>query len=89
MVSIDHFVHELRMQIGRATVSGATDVLINSLDLCGSIPKGIYAAQSCCDAMQGEMKPGDVLLIERTHSAGMTVRYLLPRIVLVAPPQNS
>jgi len=79
MVSIDHFGQELRAQIGRATTSGATDVLINSLDLCASIPKGNYAAESCCDAMQDEMKVGDVLLIERTHSAGMTVRYLLPR----------
>ena len=77
MVSIDQFGQELRAQIGRAATSGATDVLINSLDLCGSIRN--YAAESCCDAMQGEMKAGDVLLIERTHSAGMTVRYLLPR----------
>jgi hypothetical protein len=80
MVSIDHFGQELRAQIGRAATSGTTDVLINSLDLCGSIPKGNYAAELCCDAMQGEMKAGDVLLIERTHSAGMTVRYLLPRM---------
>ena len=80
MVSIDHFGQELRAQIGRAATSGATDVSINSLDLCGSIPNGSYAAESCCDAMQGEMKAGDVLLIERTHSAGMTVRYLLPRM---------
>ena len=80
MVSIDHFGQELRAQIGRAATSGATDVLINSLDLCGSIPNGGYAAESCCDAMQGEMKAGDILLIERTHSAGMTVRYVLPRI---------
>jgi hypothetical protein len=79
MVSIDHFGQELREQMGRAVTSGAKDVLINSLDLCGSIPKGNFAAESCCDAMQGEMKPGDVLLIERTHSAGMTVRYLLQR----------
>jgi hypothetical protein len=64
MVSIDHFGQELRAQIGRA--SGTTDVLINSLDLCGSIPNGSYAAESCCDAMQGEMKAGDILLIERT-----------------------
>jgi hypothetical protein len=25
------------------------------------------------------MKPGDVLLLERTNGVGMTVRYLLPR----------
>jgi hypothetical protein len=79
MVSIDHFGHGLRAQIGRAAASGATDVLINSLDLCGSIPKGNYATESCCDAMQGEMRAGDILLNNRTHCAGMMVRYVLPR----------
>jgi hypothetical protein len=29
--------------------------------------------------MQEEIKAGDVLLVERTNGAGMTVRYLLPR----------
>jgi hypothetical protein len=62
MVSIDHFGQELREQMGRAVISGAKGVLINSLDMCSSIPKGGYATESCCDAMQDEMKPGDVLL---------------------------
>jgi hypothetical protein len=33
----------------------------------------------CCDAMQAEMKPGDMMILDRTSGAGMTVRYLLPR----------
>ena len=37
MVSIDHFKQELTAQMGRASASGAKDVLINSLDLSGSI----------------------------------------------------
>jgi len=32
----------------------------------------------CCDAMQDEMKPGDIVLVERANAAGMTVRYMLP-----------
>jgi hypothetical protein len=56
MISIDHFRQELTTQMGRASASGAKDVLINSLDLCGSIPNGNCAAVSCCDAMQDEMK---------------------------------
>jgi hypothetical protein len=36
---------------------------------------------TCCDATQEEIKAGDVLLVERTNGAGMTVRYLLPRAV--------
>ena len=80
MTSINHFRQELTEQMGRASASGAKDVLINSLDLYASIPKGNYAADSCCNAMQDEMKAGDVLLIDRSHSAGMTVRYCLPRV---------
>ncbi len=66
--------------MGRAFASGEKNVLINSLDLYASIRKGNYAADSCCNAMQDEMKAGDVLLIDRNHSAGMTVRYCLPRV---------
>jgi hypothetical protein len=32
-----------------------------------------------CDAMQNEIKPGDVVVLDRNSGAGMTVRYLLPR----------
>jgi hypothetical protein len=80
MVSVDHFREELTVQMGRASASGAKDVFINSLDLCRSISNGKYAADSCCNAMQDEMRAGDVLLIDRNHSAGMTVRYFLPRV---------
>jgi len=30
--------------------------------------------------MQAEIKPGDTLLLDRANGAGMTVRYLLPRV---------
>jgi hypothetical protein len=29
--------------------------------------------------MQAEFKLGDTLVLDRSHGAGMTVRYLLPR----------
>ena len=38
--------------------------------------------------MEAEMKPGDILLLERTSGAGMTVRYLLPRGGLTALAQD-
>jgi UDP-N-acetylmuramyl pentapeptide synthase len=79
MVSADHFRHELLAQMGRAATQGRIDILVNSGELCRSIPRGSSSSASCCDAMQSEMKPGDTLLVERTHGAGMTVRYLLPR----------
>jgi hypothetical protein len=82
MVSFDHFRHELLAQCGRAAHAGRIDVLINSGELCSSLggyPGSTRGMPSCCDAMQAEMKPGDILLVERANGAGMTVRYMLPR----------
>jgi hypothetical protein len=82
MVSADHFRQELLAQMGRAVSFGCIDILITSGDLyraLGGYPGSTHGMPSCCDAMQDEMKVGDVLLVERNDSAGMTVRYLLPR----------
>jgi hypothetical protein len=82
MVSVDRFRQELLVQIGRALDSGAGNVLINAPYLYragGGNPGSSQEMPSCCDAMQGEMQPGDLLLVERTSPAGMTVRYFLPR----------
>jgi hypothetical protein len=82
MVSVDHFRHELQAQMGRATKGGLIDVLINSGELyrsLGGYPGSMHGMPSCCEAMQAEMKAGDVLLVDRSNGAGMTVRYLLPR----------
>jgi hypothetical protein len=81
MVSIDHFRHELLAQMSRAATQGRIDILVNSGELCRSIRNGDLRMSTCCDAMQEEIKAGDVLLVERTNGAGMTVRYLLPRAV--------
>lgn len=79
MVSIDHFRYELLSQLGRAAHGGRIDVLINSGELCLSIPRGSAWASACCDAMQEEFRPGDTMVLDRSNGAGMTVRYLLPR----------
>jgi hypothetical protein len=82
MVSTDHFRQALLAQMRRASSNGRIDVLINSGELyrsLGGYPGSSHGMPSCCDAMQDEIKPGDVLLLERTNGAGMTVRYLLPR----------
>jgi hypothetical protein len=81
MVSTDHFRQELLAQLGRAASQGRIDVLINSGELCRSIPKGSSSPTSCCDAMQQEFKIGDALLLDRSNGAGMTIRYILPRTV--------
>jgi hypothetical protein len=81
MVSIDHFRQELLAQMSRAAAQGRMDILVNSGELCRSMRKGDLRMSTCCDAMQEEIRAGDVLLVERTDGAGMTVRYLLPRAV--------
>jgi UDP-N-acetylmuramyl pentapeptide synthase len=81
MVSTDHFRQELLAQLGRAATNGSIDVLINSGELCRSISNGYSSSVACCDAMQGEFKLGDTLLLDRSNGAGMTVRYLLPRTI--------
>ena len=77
MVSTDHFRYELTLQLRRAAAQGAVDVLITSGELCESIRMGQRTAHNCCEAMQAEMKPGD-LLVKHT-GVDMTVRYMLPR----------
>jgi hypothetical protein len=82
MVSIDHFRQELLAQMGRASHGGLIDVLINSDELyrsLGGYPGSKHGMPFCCDAMQAEMKSGDILILDRSSGAGMTVRYLLPR----------
>jgi hypothetical protein len=79
MVSIDHFRQELLVQLRRAATEGRIDILINSGELCRTIPGSCSWSASCCDAMQEELKLGDTLVLDRTNGPGMTVRYLLPR----------
>ena len=71
MVSIDHFRQELLAQMSRAATQGRLDILVNSGELCRSIRNGDLRMSTCCDAMQEEIKAGDVL-VERTDGAEMT-----------------
>ena len=79
MVSTDHFRQELLAQLGRSAQGGRIDVVINSGELCRTVPRGSSWSNACCDAMQAEFKLGDTMLLDRSSGAGMTVRYLLPR----------
>jgi hypothetical protein len=79
LVSIDHFAHELLSQLKNATEQGSTDVVISSSELCKSIRDASRWTQACCAAMQAEVKPGDIVLVEQESNSGMTVRYRLPR----------
>jgi len=79
MVSVDHFTYELRSQLSAAAAQGATNIVITSQELCSSIRKGSASLDSCCRAMQLEVKPGDAVLQGNEVGVGMSVRYQLPR----------
>jgi hypothetical protein len=84
MVSTDHFRQGLLAQMDRVSRSGRIDVLINSGELhrsLGGYPGSLHGIPNCCEAMENEMKSGDILILERSKGAGMTVRYRLPRVV--------
>jgi hypothetical protein len=80
MVSVDHFAHELRLQLRSAASQGATAVVINSSELCKSVRTGSSSMDACCEAMQQEVKRGDVVIWHKDSGAGMSVRYQLPRV---------
>ncbi len=72
----------------RANRGGRKDILINSVELYLSIGGCLGSVDGmalCCDSMQAEMKLGDTKLLDRSSGAGMTVRYLLPRVSFTSP----
>ena len=79
MVSVDHFALELRLQLRSAASQGATSIIINSSELCKSVRMGGSSMDACCEAMQLEVKPNDVVIWDKDSGAGMSVRYQLPR----------
>ncbi len=78
MVSTDHFRQELVMQLRRAAEEGAITIVVTSTDLCRSIRNASNSMDACFEAMQAEIKPGDVVL-DQSRSNAMAIRYLLPR----------
>jgi len=80
MVSVDHFSHELRSQLHSAAAQGATNIVINSSELSKSVRMGSASIDACCEAMQREIRPTDVVIRDKDSGAGMIVRYQLPRI---------
>jgi hypothetical protein len=78
----DHFRDELLGQMARATARGAKNILINSGELhcsLGDFPGANHHSAACCEAMESEMKTGDILVVEKSNGWGLTIRYMLPR----------
>lgn len=82
MVSSYQFRQELLAQMERAAARGQRHIVINALELhvaLGVFPNPNHFTAS--DVMELERRPGDILLVERSNPAGLTIRYLLPRFV--------
>ena len=78
----EYFREELLGQMVRATARGAKHILVNSGELhcsLGDFPGANYHSTACCDAMESEMKAGDVCVVDKSNGYGLTIRYLLPR----------
>jgi hypothetical protein len=78
----EHFRDELLGQMARAAGRGAKNILINSYELhcsLGDFPGANHQSTACCDAMESQMKTGDILVVEKSNGYGLTIRYLLPR----------
>lgn len=86
MVSFDHFRQELHAQMDRAAQRGQRHIVVNAIEL--HVALGMFPGPNhytAADVMELERKPGDVLLVERNNTAGLTIRYLLPRLSLKKP----
>jgi hypothetical protein len=82
MMFSEHFRDELLGQMARATARGGKNILINSAELhssLGDFPGANHHSTACCEAMEGEMKTGDIIVVEKSNGFGLTIRYLLPR----------
>jgi hypothetical protein len=71
-------VRELRHQLSEAAAIGATELLLTCHDLCRSVRSGTAWLNSCCEAMEREVREGDFIVQDRSGH-GMAVRYRLPR----------
>ena len=74
---------ELLARLARATRRGANHLSVNAHDLgcCfGDFTVEGYKALECEEAMEEEVRVGDQIILPRSNHAGLTVRYLLPRI---------
>jgi hypothetical protein len=78
MVSVDHFGYELRRQLSEAAANGACELLLTCHDLCRSVRSGTAWLNTCCEAMEQEVREGDSIVQDRSGH-GMAVRYRLPR----------
>jgi hypothetical protein len=74
MVSFDHYAHELRAQLVRATERGDTRVVIDAGNLHHSLSNRYELSAECWGAMEAAMGEGD-----KIEMMGLSICYQLPR----------
>ncbi|MDB5505220.1 MAG: hypothetical protein JWR89_5122 [Tardiphaga sp.] len=79
MVSFDHFQHELHKQFYQASKRGDKSIVITAADLSLAVGAKPGFMESCFEALQTEIKPGDDVLIEPNGGKGLAIRFTLPR----------
>ena len=79
MVSLDHFKQELAITLRQAHSAGALDLLVSSVEFASTMRWGSSNADHCCQAMNDELKLGDIIEYERNSIGRLTIRYQLPR----------
>ena len=90
LVSFEDFERELRTQLSRAAERGQRDVVINVLEL--HVALGVFPnpkSQTAANVMEAEKSPGDTVLVERGKLTGLTIRYLLPRVLFCSKEERS
>jgi hypothetical protein len=81
VISADHFREELQAQLERASARGYKHIVINALEL--HVALGVFPGpkhHTAEEVMDFERTAGDVVLVERAATTGLTIRYLLPRM---------
>lgn len=84
MPTMDEFRREVCDQLQEAELRGQPWLELNSGEIhrkLGGYPSKQHQMPSCCNAMQGERRPGDEVLYAppKGKGASLTIRYRLPR----------
>jgi hypothetical protein len=79
LASFDHYQHELQSQLQAAAKGSAKSIIITAAELCLAVGGKPGFMESCFEALQTEIKPGDDVLIEPNGGKGLAVRFALPR----------
>ena len=94
MFSAEDFRKELKAQLERAHLRGASHIEINAGELhrtLGGYPGIDHRIPICCSVMHQEVQEGDEIVFgpDQGKGASLTIRYRIPRTAKVVPLRRS